>query len=792
MTYQDAVIRDNPVGFWILDSPDIVDDYSSGYFDASGIRNFNNLTIGAGAVYTDVLPICTGGTNAVRINSGATSKLTITNNYKVFNTNTEASTFCIEFWLAFDNIPNNTNVLSIGNNITLNFSQNTAKLSITDSSGLKYSCFLDIDTYQSQLHITIYYLNRIAYFSINGNESSRIFMNSTSYFAGSSNDFVFGPATSTDYFIIDCIAFYTYILTKEQVLYRTQLALIDKKPELYTLANSGGYYPARIEDGSVHQTFIFNSNNSWSMGEMRNLIINNSLLTVRKISNPVMYNKLNTASNPDFTNGFKIALAGDSAQLSDFNKYFDPQSEIIACQVYVTSESGEKPILSISGFSFGTLALVKPSSSLSLKLKASGDAAVNNQVSSLTTGTWYDVLISIDADQLTLTVGSNSSTITLTNGNPSLYQSSLFLGNYYDDPSNSPYSASVPVKNFSVFSKGDARSSDLTNTGNMTLKLASSLDVSQYGEWEMLLPFDSTVSINASRLYHDGNSNKIIISGSLDRVTWVTQGTAGEQIPALPIKSVGAPYFLKIAIESIESNYVLPSISYMELKTYSTLNSYSVGKVFSIKEYDGNNVTHTYQIKPRKFNLLARDKNFGIHFEPPAQNSGQVPGMGVITVPESYQTLEFWFRVDTNAGATNNYIFDIDNPSNAELTHNASLLLSYAGNDISKVYINGYEYTSGTKTLVLGEIYHCMMVFTSAKTDLLYINAKHNYDKHAHCTFGDISIYSDAKNEAFATKKYRLKLGRNTQVISDVNYSIQSDNGVAEVSDWTVYSTSAS
>jgi hypothetical protein len=791
MTYQDAVIRDNPVGFWILDSPDIVDDYSSGYFSTSGVRSFNNLTIGAGAVYNDVLPICTGGTNAVRINTGATSKLTISNVYNVFNTNTESSKFCIEFWLAFDNIPNNTNVLSIGSGITFNLSQNAATLSITDSSGFTYSCYLDVDTYLSQMHVAIYYSNRSAYFSVNGVPSTRINMNSASYFSGSSNNFVFGPATSPDYFIIDCIAFYTYLLNAEQINGRIKLALTDRNPESYVIQNNGGYYSGGKEDGKVSQKFLFESNSSWTGGTLKNLIVNGNSLTVRRIAPLSMYNPSTFAINPDYSNGFKINASGDSAQLQSFEQYFNPQEEVITCQVYVTSETSEKPIFSINGLSIGTLALVKPANSLSLKLKASGDSAVNASVGSLTTGTWNNVIISITSGIITLTVNSTSSSNTLTNGNLIMYKSSLFLGNYYDDTSNSPYASSVPVKNFSVFYKDDSRLSDLTNTGNLSIKLISNLNISQYGEWQTILPISSDITINATRLFHDGNSNNIKIYGSTDASTWIQQGTVGEQIPGLAINTTGTSYFLKITMESIESYNVRPQIGRMELITYQTLNSFSHGKVFSIKEYIDGTVTHTYNIKPKNFNLLSRDKNFGIHFEPPTNNSNQVPGMAEVTVGYDYQTIEFWFRVDTNAGATNNYIFDTDNTVNASLIHDASLVLTYTGSDISKVYINGYEYTSGSKTLVLGEIYHAMVVLNTTKTVKIYLNAKHNYSFHAHTTIGDLCIYSDAKNEAFATKKYRLKLGRNYQVITDTQYMLNADSAAVEASRWRIYSAIA-
>lgn len=791
MSYQDAVIRDNPVGFWILDAPNLSDDYSFGNMVA-GVRTFNNATIGAGAIYSDILPICTGGTNSVRINSTSTSKITITNNYEIFYKNTENKEFLIEFWIAFTDIPTSTTVMSIGSNISLNFSQNVAKLTLQDYAGKKYYARLNIDTYQSQMHVIVKYSSRNMSFEINGQESSKIFLDTSSYFyETASHNIVFGPATSSDYFVIDCIAFYNYILRTDQIIDHVKWSILDKSPEAYTIANSGGTYSPKVDDGNISQKFLFNRKRTWESGKYSSSIIvaGNSLM-MRQIPALTMYNPTETAGTESFSTGFSTTN-GDSAILNNFSTLYNPQNHTIACQVYVTSEASEKPYFSISGFNFGTLALVKPTSSLSLKLTSSGDAAITAQVSSLTNNTWYDVKIVFNGDQITLTVGSATPVSnTLTNGVASISNSILYVGNYYKDSSGSitSYSASGIIKNFSIFEDDDSRLSDLNNTGLVTAKLTSSLDVSQYGEWLALVPINSGTNISATKLYHDSSSKNVYVYGSTDGNTWTVQSSSGDQAPGLTINSNGTAYHLKVTMEAVESYYNIPIVSHMELFIYNTLNAFSHGKTFSIKEYSDPSTSHTHNLKSRDFNLFARDKNIGIGFHKPSSPSTQKSGMSIGSSPDSYQTVEFWFKVNENAGAAKNFLFDI--ASNvAELTHNASLVLNYSG-AWSSVFINGQAYTTGTKTLLVGEMYHFVGVLTSSTTSNFYFNAKNDYSTgHSYSTYGDITIYSDTKNAAFALKKYNMKLGMNKQVVSDINYLLQNDSVVADISNWIIYSS---
>lgn len=799
MSYQYRVIRDNPVGFWILDSsPSMGNDYSSGYF-SSGTRTTNNATIGAGVVSTDVLPLCTGGTNAARISNGATSKITIANNYEMFYKYTEDNDFSAEFWLSFDYPPSSSTVLSIGTNITLSFSDCLATLTMTDSSGNKYYAYLNINNYDSQLHIVINYSDRSLKFLINGESSTKILIPYGLYFADTSAiDFVFGPSSGTDYFIVDCIAFYSYVLEYDKILAHIAWAVNDNNPKNYTILNSGGYYNGESDDTMLSQTFRFNTNNAWNDGYMTNSVSENGSLTVKTIPPLVPYNN-NQFANPQIsytTSSGGVGLTtttNNSALCANFNNYFNPKYHTIQCQVLVQPTTNKEAYFSITNFSFGTLIFSKEAASGTVSI-TSTDGSIS--ISSTLGYGWHNIRIMFSGTTIYFYVdGTLIGSDTLTDEISIDQYSNLYLGNYYQynpDTTTTTFPTVSPIKNFSVHNDGSSRLSSYTNVGNYTATLNNTLAISQYAEWKILIPIDTSVTINSSKIYLDTSSSmsNVQVWASPDDSTYTQLGTNGEQIPGLQLNTTGSNRYIKLILQCSDSLYKKPSVSNMEISTYKTLYSHSEGNPFSISEYVGSNQYHTYNLRSKNYNLLSRSLNFGIHFEP--QNGVQVPGMAVINVPSenTYRTIEFWFRIDTNAGAANNYLLDVDNPTAASLSHNALLVLNYAGADWSAVYINGQLYTNNSKTLVLGEIYHFMGVLNADKSNEIGINAKHNYTFHAHATYGEICIYPDVKTQTFAQTKYNLQIGRNTQVVSDNSYLSIVDTGKASVNNWKVIQSS--
>ena len=66
MSYQQRVIKDNPVGFWSLDASNPAKDVSNGIF-TSGSRALNDATLGSGVISSGISPLVCGGDAAVAL-----------------------------------------------------------------------------------------------------------------------------------------------------------------------------------------------------------------------------------------------------------------------------------------------------------------------------------------------------------------------------------------------------------------------------------------------------------------------------------------------------------------------------------------------------------------------------------------------------------------------------------------------------------------------------------------------------------------------------------------------------
>lgn len=786
MSYQDRVIRDNPVGYWSLDSsPTLGYDSSAGFFP-SGIRTLNNATIGAGVVSTDILPLVSGGSNGTKITSTSTSKITITNNYDIFYKYTESKNFTTEFWISFNSPPAGSTILSIGSNITLSFSNDLATLSLTDSSGSTYKAYLDIDTYEPQFHVAIVYSNRSMYFYINGVISTLISIPLNNYFVGTTgNDFVFGPATSTDFYILDCIAFYPYKLSFDQIKAHIAWGLTNNNPQIYTIANGGGVYDSDDEDGQVETKYVYDTNSEWKGGFFDNCIVDNGTLRLRPINAAVAYNPTTTASVS--ATGLGLTTTGNnSALFENFNKYFNPATNTITCQVFVSSVASREAYFSIDGLSIGTLVLEKPASSLTLRLFSSDQSNVTITSGTLTTGTWNDVKITFQSSQISMTVNASTISVYADCSVSTGDKVDLYLGNYYEyktDATLTTYPTTSPIRNFSVFKDESSRLSSLSNTGDLTLALTSGLSVSQYGEWITLLDFTSTKTLRGSKLYYTSSSSNIKAYGSPNNSTWTQQTSPGDKIPGLPLNAVGVPMYIKFTLESFDSQNSETKIDYAELTTYNSLTTFSDGYPFSISlNSDSGTSYNTYNYRNRNFNILAREPNFGLNFQ-----SGTYPGRATVDANDTntFQTIEFWFRIDSYNG-NNGYLVSIAGTPSL-LYHNNTTNMSLVQSGWSAVYINGQPYSSGTKNLIAKEIYHFVGVLSVATSTAATLNSySTGLGSRAYATYGEVCLYPDAKNAAFALKKYNLQLGRNTQSAPDQQYIGSSDSVFVFKRNWSV------
>ena len=304
------------------------------------------------------------------------------------------------------------------------------------------------------------------------------------------------------------------------------------------------------------------------------------------------------------------------------------------------------------------------------------------------------------------------------------------------------------------------------------ITINNTVPVEQYGEWQTAINFGDIESIVGTKIHYGSSSKDTTISTSSDSITYTTLGVNGEQIPSDQLFATPGLMYIKISMHTQNSQYAKAKTTFAEFSRYSSLNKYSDGFRFDMSPE--NNINHTYNFKSNTFNILARDFNFGIHFEP--VTGSQLPGRADLLLQSDTRTVEFFFRMDTKpAGTTNAFILDINKVSGGSPSIDlhyqpSSDQVVFSGWDL--VFINGKLATS-PYPVVLDEIYHFVGVVNGVQPiqsgDTIILNGKNvsSAGFHAHGTYSNINMYSDAKDSDFALKRYLMNIGINSIAVND-------------------------
>ena len=460
MSYQKRVLKDNPSGFWCFENGYMLNDISSGYWTGGSTRTLNNATSVSGT-YSDILPIVSGSISGLKI-PASTVGAVIPNVYDILYKTTEKNAFSLEFWLTFDTVPTNTEILSFKyfstKTLSLSFADNYAYLKVSASDKTRYTngtitntyiLKTEIDTYESQQHVVISYNDKSFWLTINGKRSEFLTIGNSDIFPQTVTTIPslnIGSTANTDYFLIDSLAIYNYNLTIRQIKSHIYWGLYSVDTKSHALRNNGGQITFDQNDGIINNYKIFNSNNSWSTGLLKNLVIENGNLTFKTINDLRLYGKKDTYPFSSFTTvlsekGF-ISYSDTSLCSNEFSSIFNPAKHAITCRVYVSISRGSQvSFVSASGFSFGTLIIAKTSDH---KIKVySPEGGFNYTSSAYASSQWVDVKVYFINQYMyvILNTGAASKVDTLTRVflNDS---SSLYIGNSYEVSAGGNYKLS--------------------------------------------------------------------------------------------------------------------------------------------------------------------------------------------------------------------------------------------------------------------------------------------------------------------------------------------------------------
>lgn len=819
MSYQQRILKDNPIGYWTTDeniflNPDALQTLKSTYFNTeedhfpyywqietpdeylwkaydtsngiftNGIRTLNHATLGQGAITNGISPLVTGGGYGYAfIQPDSTSNLTITNSYNIFYRGTEKKDFTIEFWMSLESLNSNSNgkylasILNIQNILDLSIDDNLLTLSINDPvTNLKKYGYVEVDNFDPQLYIVLSYSDRLFSINVNGNNMSSVQMDKSYYFNNlysSPPNFIFSPNiySNSAKIIIDSIAMYTYKLSILQMQNHMVWALSDKTSVGWILANNGGYLEPADENGKQENYYIYTKDSEWNEGYLKNCYSKDGILSAKYIPELIKYYSTNELDiSIDSTDGLYVGK--DSSLLwKNFNNDFSINSDSITLS---SKPTGEGAILSMTGFDFGQL-ILRYNSLNEIELYSPDTPQISVSIPA-TSYNWHDITIFFNKKTITLKVDSVIDTYTYTSD---IYAQTLnlYLGNAYIVNSENlmtHYTMIGNLKNF-IINKNDNQAQGLNN-GWIKAELLNDYNISQFSQWYGQIIPKSTGNIVGSRIHWGSSSHNITTYVSLDNTNWIQVEENISQIPGMALGQPQPLFYVRFDISTPDSSINRPSIEFLELITYSKMYMDSKGYHFSLQPYS-ENTSNAYILRPNDFNILSRSTNMGIYFQESASG-----GAAVITPTSTVESIEFWFKVHSSTTDVINYIMST---SGITLHYDESLNLHLEGLEWTNAYLNGQPLT-GTPPLIVDEIYHFVVTRSSASSELIYLNSLSDNTHSGNTSFGRIALYgiNPFISDSVVLTQYNRYLGVNQYSVSDSSTITISDEPKVIAAKW--------
>jgi hypothetical protein len=564
MSYRNAVLRDNPTGFWHLNGTSSQRTYASILLeyatysdwlnnessygqdvlsftveDISNRSNHGSFILGS-PNFLDILPLATLSSKDVQLAGckiGTNSLIAIPNlpiltdpisSYKMFYTGTENLAFTAEFWLGFDINPAGDNtVFSVVynsftiakayiNNDRLYFTVNGKDK--TTNSNLSYTTYQQVNSWDSQNHIIICYNDGNIYTIINGVKGNTITLSNNFIFSNSSDyadNFYYhiGPAFSN--FVINDLAFYDYELSNNSIKTHIAWGLYDSSPQTQSKTSNSFFFDIKQSKNMLSFDKDFSDSKRYSEGVLNNLIIDSSGITLNQIPS---LSQAGTGSINVSSSGLSITNSA-SALLLNASKYFPLTKMSIMGQINWTQNTGgyESIILSINNVGNGgwvylgqsfdnklTLYYYSQSSTSPYSYTKTILAQVPTAIT--TTGTTYNFGLSINSNTASIYISAPSGTNYATTVNFPVYANSqydLYFGNEYSAATTLPLSGTI--KNISLFADevNPRYYSSYGSFDSTTITFNNTLAISQKGTWTYSVPASFISNIVGSRVVWD-------------------------------------------------------------------------------------------------------------------------------------------------------------------------------------------------------------------------------------------------------------------------------------------------
>lgn len=839
MSYKQSVFRDDPIAFYPLNGTSvsrtyqsIIDTYATyldwldnepnyGYepisFELKDISRYNNLaafSIG-NPNFLDILPLVTGSSYdtqyaGCKINSS--SIISIGNkskNYKMFYAGTENLTFGVEFWISFDSNPYlDSQVFTVdylGDKIVNVYVNNDKIYFILNGkdkisgNALSYTTYNQVKTWDSQCHIFLYYKDGEINISINGSPGSLAQVDKNFIFSYSQNQsaefyYNLGPSELTSPFVVNDLVFYDHILPNSSIKNHISWGTYDSSPQLYAKNSNASFID--IKESSDMFSFFkdFSDPKKYNEGNLNNLIIDNSGLTLNQI--PAL-TKFGTGTLTT-VNGLSVNNTA-SAVFKNASKHVSINSMSIMGQINWIPNNTGKPsvIFAIDNINKDGWLILAQSEDNKLTLY------------------YYSTLDSYPYTESTQILAQTSSTTSNAVHNFGMYTDNGVAGIYISGATSTSYTTSFPIyenKNFNIYF-GNQYSSAITspligtisnisilnkkqkpskyqNFGSpdeVFISFLNNLNVSQLGTWTYSIPSSQFNEIVGARVYWDSGSSDntsssqyVTLEASYDYGdTWsvIKNGSSILQLSD-NYSSVYSDTIIRASLYTNNSSLLnLVRLDNLSVGFYKNLTMLSDSGNFILEPRKGTYVSDTFSVRKNFFNILARSDNFGIKLSKTNGNSS-IAKIYSSGNSKSYQSIEFWYRLDSLGVDPIQVILDItDQNASLYLDPTTSILYQFG---FSNVYINGVALSSG-RSITKSEMYHIVCVLNSPLNSSVYLGGDQALNNHSYGTYGFITMYDYAVSQPYSSSRYFSYISSNSSQVALVG----STNMIGSLSEYS-------
>lgn len=322
MSYQQIVLKDDPVAYWPLTGTftirtyaSILEQYNSynewlnsepTYAYESGSITFEDVSINKNhaavafgtqlPTFLDILTLNSRlfsdtANNGCKINDN--SVISIFDLYSFFDKNYEGGVFGAEFWVLFPEAPDTkTNLFSVVNGSTTiveAYAQNDFIYFTLNTNSGSYTTKKRIMSWDKKVHVYLSYSERKLEILVNGESDESVLIPANDKFTMVTNLYVkykLGPAASGKSFVINDVALYTYKLSIKEIKNHIFWASTDSAPDHFAQQGNAYHFDIKSRNEMIHSQKQFSSKNDYDQGSYVDLIPDATGLTFKKTISP--------------------------------------------------------------------------------------------------------------------------------------------------------------------------------------------------------------------------------------------------------------------------------------------------------------------------------------------------------------------------------------------------------------------------------------------------------------------------------------------------------------------------